>query len=73
MKGQSFYNSELKRTDSANLEYFNKIWEGFLEYCRQNELDADQQLREAAASYYQDLLKSYKITYKLAWLNGKPC
>lgn len=43
----------------------NEIWLGFLSYCDQNELDPTQQIREAIASHYQDLLNTYRIRMTL--------
>lgn len=41
-------------------ENVDQIWEQFSEYCKQNELDPAQQMREAVISYYQDILRQYK-------------
>jgi hypothetical protein len=58
--------STLSREEPGlRLILLNEIWKGFLEYCEQNELDPVQQIREAATSYYQDLLKTYRIRKKL--------
>lgn len=62
-------NDVMKYTESPNISIargsqsvpLREIWEQFLEYCLQNELDPDQQLREAVASYYQDVLKTFRI------------
>lgn len=43
------------------LELPSEIWAEFQEYCKQNELDPAQQIREAVASYYKDLLKICRI------------
>jgi hypothetical protein len=42
-----------------------KIWEQFSEYCKQNELDPAQQMREAVISYYKDMLRIYRIRLML--------
>jgi hypothetical protein len=36
------------------------VWQNFIEYCKQNELDPSQMVREAVASYYLDLLRTLK-------------
>jgi len=43
-----------------------EIWYGFLEYCKLNELEPAQQIREASAAHYQELLKMYKIRMRLS-------
>ncbi len=43
------------------LELPTEIWTKFQEYCKWNELDPAQQIREAVASYYRDLLQIYKM------------
>ena len=37
-----------------------QVWQEFLSYCKQNELDPAQQLREAAVSYYRDRVLEYR-------------
>lgn len=41
------------------------VWEQFVEYCKRNELDPAQQIREAVISYYRNLWETYKIRLKL--------
>ncbi len=41
-------------------ENVNAIWEQYSEYCKQNELDPAQQIKEAVISYYLDILRQYK-------------
>ena len=36
------------------------VWQNFIEYCKLNELDPSQMVREAVASYYLDLLRTLK-------------
>ena len=36
------------------------VWQNFIEYCKRNELDPSQMVREAVASYYLDLLRALK-------------
>lgn len=54
---QYLFNRIVERCYSADVD---QIWEQFSEYCKQNELDPAQQMREAVISYYQDLLRQYK-------------
>jgi hypothetical protein len=44
-----------------------EVWYGFLEYCKINELDPAQQLKEASATHYQELLKMHKTRMKLSF------
>ena len=37
------------------------VWQNLLAYCEKNDLDPDQQIREALASYYIDLLNIYRM------------
>jgi hypothetical protein len=41
------------------------LWEEFTEYCKRNELDPAQQVREAVIGYYKNLWQTYKIRRKL--------
>lgn len=41
------------------------LWEEFAEYCKRNELDPAQQVREAVIGYYKNLWQTYKIRRKL--------
>jgi hypothetical protein len=50
---------------TLHFEFPQEIWSQFVEYCKQNELNPAQQLREAVASYYKDLLKIYRIRIRL--------
>ena len=50
---------------ALHFEFPQEIWSQFVEYCKQNELNPAQQLREAVASYYKDLLKIYRIRIRL--------
>lgn len=55
---QYLFNGIVERCYSAmNVD---QIWDQFSEYCKQNELDPSQQMREAVISYYQDILRQYK-------------
>lgn len=55
---QHLFNWIVERCYSAmNVD---EIWDQFSEYCKQNELDPSQQMREAVISYYQDILRQYK-------------
>ena len=42
-----------------------EVWEQFADYCKRNELDPAQQIREAVISYYKNLWETYKIRKKL--------
>lgn len=42
-----------------------ELWEDFTEYCKRNELDPAQQIREAVLSYYKNMWQTYKIRKKL--------
>lgn len=55
---QYLFNKIVEHCYSA--ENVDQIWEQFSEYCKQNELDPAQQMREAVISYYQDILRQYK-------------
>ncbi len=57
---QSEAKSKGKEETILRLQFDSGVWEQFIEYCRQNELDPDQMIREAVASYYLDLLKTYR-------------
>lgn len=48
------------------LECPTDIWDTFIEYCMQNELDPAQQVREAAIAHYVNLLQTYKIRKRLS-------
>lgn len=37
-----------------------EIWLRFQEYCKTNDLDPSQQLREGIAAHYRDILQAYK-------------
>ncbi len=41
------------------------VWEQFTEYCKRNELDPAQQIREAVIGYYKNLWQTYRIRRKL--------
>ena len=41
------------------------LWDAFTEYCKRNELDPAQQIREAVIGYYKNLWQTYKIRRKL--------
>ena len=41
-----------------------ELWEEFSEYCKRNELDPAQQIREAIIAYYKNLWETYKIRRK---------
>lgn len=41
------------------------LWDEFTEYCKRNELDPAQQIREAVIGYYKNLWQTYKIRRKL--------
>jgi hypothetical protein len=57
--------SNIEFGQSLYLELPSEIWAEFQEYCKQNELDPAQQVREAVASYYKDLLQVCKIRTKI--------
>ena len=40
------------------------LWEEYSEYCKRNDLDPAQQIREAVISYYMNLWQTYKIRRK---------
>jgi hypothetical protein len=40
------------------------LWEEFTEYCKRNELDPAQQIREAVVGYYKNMWQTYKIRRK---------
>jgi hypothetical protein len=40
------------------------LWEEFAEYCKRNELDPAQQIREAVIGYYKNMWQTYKIRKK---------
>lgn len=42
------------------LQFPSESWRKFVEYCQQNELDPARQITEAVASYYTDLLMTYR-------------
>ena len=50
---------------ALRFEFPAEIWQQFVEYCKQNELDPAMQIREAVASYYKDLLKIVRIRTRL--------
>jgi hypothetical protein len=53
--------------DESYQLYFDfppQVWKDFLSYCKQNELDPAQQLREAAVSYYRDQVAQYRTRKK---------
>ncbi|MCI0561798.1 MAG: hypothetical protein MN733_25205 [Nitrososphaera sp.] len=41
------------------------IWEEFADYCKRNELDPAQQIKEAVICYYKNLWETYRIRKKL--------
>lgn len=41
------------------------IWEEFVDYCKRNELDPAQQIKEAILAYYKNLWQTYRIRRKL--------
>ncbi|MGI0015559.1 MAG: hypothetical protein ACREBU_19255 [Nitrososphaera sp.] len=41
------------------------IWEEFADYCKRNELDPAQQIREAVIGYYRNLWETYRIRRRL--------
>jgi hypothetical protein len=55
---QYLFNRIVERCYSS--ENVKDIWEQFSEYCKQNELDPAQQIKEAVISYYLDILRQYK-------------
>ena len=60
-KGHSSYgDSSLLRFECPT-----DLWEEFAEYCKRNELDPAQQVREAVIGYYKNLWQTYKIRRKL--------
>lgn len=59
-------NSSRRERDAIHLQFPSDIWERFLEHCRQNELDPNQQITEAVASYYRDLLETYRIRARIS-------
>ena len=40
------------------------LWEEFTEYCKRNELDPAQQIREAVIGYYKNMWQTYKLRKK---------
>ena len=42
------------------LQFPSEGWQEFVEYCQQNELDPARQITEAVASYYRNLLVTYR-------------
>jgi hypothetical protein len=58
---------ELTSGDKSLLRFEcpTEIWDEFVEYCKRNELDPAQQIREAVISYYRNLWETYKIRRKL--------
>lgn len=54
-------------TDNSLLRFEcpTEVWDEFAEYCKRNELDPAQQIREAVISYYKNLWQTYKIRKKL--------
>lgn len=40
------------------------LWDEFTEYCKRNELDPAQQIREAVIGYYKNMWQTYKIRKK---------
>lgn len=43
------------------LECSTSVWQNFVDYCKRNELDPAQQLREAVVAHYRDMLQAYKL------------
>jgi len=41
------------------------LWEEFADYCKRNELDPAQQIREAVIGYYRNLWQTYRIRRRL--------
>jgi hypothetical protein len=60
-------NDHSSSTDNSVLgfECPTALWEEFAEYCKRNELDPAQQIREAVLSYYKNLWQTYRIRKKL--------
>lgn len=54
-------------TDNSLLRFEcpTEVWEEFAEYCKRNELDPAQQIREAVIAYYKNLWQTYRIRKKL--------
>lgn len=46
-----------------------ELWDMFLEYFKQNELDPEQQIREAIVCYYRDLLRLYRSRARIDMLD----
>ena len=54
--------TKLEKEESlVHLKIDAVVWQNLLAYCEKNDLDPDQQIREALASYYIDLLKIYRM------------
>ena len=47
------------------LDLPTEVWQQFVQYCKQNELDLSQMIREAVASYYLDFLQILKGRVKI--------
>ena len=58
--------SNVPERDAIHLQFPSDVWERFLEHCKQNELDPHQQITEAVASYYRDLLETYRIRARIS-------
>jgi len=58
---------ELPPADGSLLRFEcpSVIWEEFAEYCKRNELDPAQQIREAIIGYYKNLWQTYRIRRRL--------
>ncbi|MGH9879008.1 MAG: hypothetical protein ACRD5H_15365 [Nitrososphaerales archaeon] len=64
-------NPIIQKAPGLSMIFLSEIWAGFLEYCKSNDLNPAQQVREAVASSYRDTLKMYRFRARQT-LNNLP-
>lgn len=68
LEGRDGSEAPLSQFDPCLLrfEFPSAIWQEFADYCKRNELDPAQQIREAIIAYYRNLWQTYRIRRKLS-------